>query len=329
MSPAAPPIAAVAEHRKGELADISLELLACGRELADAAKSELHCLLLTEQVEPFKALPLAADRLLIVQHKLLAEFNPEAYVKALIPLLRDLSPGLLLLGNTSSGLDLAGALSAALDAKVVGNAASVSGEEGKFLVTSKIYGGKIISHCEISDGLGIVLLSAGNYPKEGGMRKQLPEVEVVEPHVAMEPPRIRFQEYIEPEVVGVDISKVSVLVATGRGIESEDNLPMMEELAGALGGAVCATRPLVDQEWLPRSRQVGRSGMSVKPRFYLALGVSGAPEHVEGMKDSEMIMAINLDKSAPIFDVAHYGSVADALDVVPALIERLKAERGG
>ncbi len=327
MSP--PAIAIVAEQRRGELADISLELLACGRKLADDTKAALHCLLLTEQIEPFKALPLAADKLLIIQHKLLAESNPDASVKALIPALRELSPGLVLLGNTSSGMDLSGALSTALDGKVVGNASDVSAEGGRFVVTSTIYGGKIVSRCEVADGMGIVLLSAGNYPKEEGLREQLPEVNVVEPHVALEPSRTVFREYIEPEVVGVDISKVPILVSVGRGIESQDNLEVIEELAEAMGGAVCGTRPLIDQEWLPRSRQVGRSGMTVKPRLYLALGVSGAPEHVEGMKDSELIVAVNLDKSAPIFDVAHYGTVADLLDVVPPLVERLRAERGG
>ncbi len=327
MSPA--PIVVVAEQRKGELADISLELLACGRKLADETKSELHCLLLTEKVEPFKALPLAADKLLIIQHKLLAEFNPDASVRALIPALRELSPGLILLGNTSSGYDLGGALSMALDAKVVGNASGVEVKDSRFVVTSTIYGGKVVSRSEISAGTGIVLLSAGNYPKEEGMRKQVPEVETAEPHVAMEPSRVVFKEYVEPEMVGVDISKVPVLVAAGRGIESEDNLEMLEELANVLNGAVCGTRPIIDQEWLPRSRQVGRSGVTVKPRLYLALGVSGAPEHVEGMKDSELVIAVNLDKSAPIFDVADYGSVADLLDVVPPLVERLRAERGG
>ncbi len=233
------------------------------------------------------------------------------------------------MGNTSSGMDLSGALSTALDGKVVGNASDVSAEGGRFVVTSTIYGGKIVSRCEVADGMGIVLLSAGNYPKEEGLREQLPEVNVVEPHVALEPSRTVFREYIEPEVVGVDISKVPILVSVGRGIESQDNLEVIEELAEAMGGAVCGTRPLIDQEWLPRSRQVGRSGMTVKPRLYLALGVSGAPEHVEGMKDSELIVAVNLDKSAPIFDVAHYGTVADLLDVVPPLVERLRAERGG
>jgi len=114
------------------------------------------------------------------------------------------------------------------------------------------------------------------------------------------------------------------LVAVGRGIQQKDNLELAEELAQALGGVVCASRPVIDQGWLPATRQVGKSGMTVKPRCFLALGISGAPEHVEGMKGSELIIAVNTDPKAPIFDVAHYGAVADLMDLVPALIEALK-----
>lgn len=322
-------IVVVAEHRRGELSDITLEMLACGRELADASQMDFHCVLLTDNVVPFEALPLATDKLLVVEDKLLGEFNPEAYVKVLTPLLRNLAPRLLLLGNTSSGMDLAGPLSLALKARVAGNATTVSWEAGKFLVTSKLYGGKLLARSEIRSGTGIVLLSLGNYPKAKGMRQQLPATEVVPPPVAIEPLRVRFPEFLEREVVGEDISKAQILVAVGRGIQSKENIALAEELAKALGGTVCASRPVVDQAWLPTSRQVGRSGMTVKPRLYLALGVSGAPEHIEGMKDSDLIIAVNLDESAPIFEVAHYGCAVDVLEVVPALIEKIKAARGG
>jgi electron transfer flavoprotein alpha subunit len=112
-------------------------------------------------------------------------------------------------------------------------------------------------------------------------------------------------------------------------VQTKDNLRMVEDLARALGGAVCATRPVVDQGWLPRSRQVGRSGLTVKPRLYLALGISGAPEHVEGMKEADLVVAVNTDAGAPIFDVAQYGATVDLLDLVPALTEKLKAAKGG
>jgi electron transfer flavoprotein alpha subunit len=111
----------------------------------------------------------------------------------------------------------------------------------------------------------------------------------------------------------------------GRGIGSEENLPVVQALADALGGALSCSRPIVDSKWLPKTRQVGKSGLKVKPKAYVAVGVSGAPEHIEGMKDAELILAINTDPKAPIFDVAHYGVVGDLFDIVPALTEKLKA----
>jgi electron transfer flavoprotein alpha subunit len=134
---------------------------------------------------------------------------------------------------------------------------------------------------------------------------------------------------VEPEITDVDISKEPVLVAIGRGIGREDNIELAEELADALGGVLCASRPVVDQGWLSTSRMVGKSGKSVKPSIYLAMGISGAPEHVEGMSDSELIIAVNTDPAAPIFDVAQYGAEIDLLDLLPVLTEKIEAAKGG
>jgi electron transfer flavoprotein alpha subunit len=123
----------------------------------------------------------------------------------------------------------------------------------------------------------------------------------------------------------VDITREGVLVSVGRGIQSKDNLPVVEELAQALGGTVSASRPIVDQGWLPKTRQVGKSGMTVKPKLYVAVGISGAPEHLEGMRGAELIVAVNTDANAPIFNVAHYGVVGDLFDVLPLLTEKIKA----
>lgn len=128
----------------------------------------------------------------------------------------------------------------------------------------------------------------------------------------------------EPEGGDVDITTEDVLVVVGRGIESEDNIEEAQELADALGGAVAASRPIVDQGWLPKTRQVGKSGLTVKPKVYLTLGVSGAPEHVEGMKDASTIISINTDPQAPIFGVAHYGWIGDIFDILPELVDRLE-----
>ncbi len=138
-----------------------------------------------------------------------------------------------------------------------------------------------------------------------------------------------FEEMILPDTTDVDITQQDVLVAVGRGIQQQENIELAEELAQALGGAVCASRPIVDQNWLPTTRQVGKSGMIVKPKVYFALGISGAPEHQEGMKGADLIIAVNTDPRAPIFDVAQYGAEIDVLDLLPALTEAVRAGKGG
>jgi len=144
----------------------------------------------------------------------------------------------------------------------------------------------------------------------------------------VEAPKVVFKRYLEPEAGDVDITKQNVLVGVGRGIQTQDNVQLAEDLAQVLDGAVCASRPVIDQGWLPLSRQVGKSGMSVKPRVYLALGISGAPEHWEGMQNSQCIIAVNTDPKAPIFDGAHYGVVGDVLELLPVLTDKLKARKG-
>jgi electron transfer flavoprotein alpha subunit len=141
--------------------------------------------------------------------------------------------------------------------------------------------------------------------------------------------RVKVKEYVEPAMGDVDIAKEPILVAVGRGVQNKDNLESAEELAKALGGVVCASRPVIDQGWLPLTRLVGKSGKRVKAKLYLALGISGAPEHVEAVTDSEMIIAINTDPAAPIFDIAKYGATVDMLDLAPVLTEKVQEAKGG
>ena len=153
------------------------------------------------------------------------------------------------------------------------------------------------------------------------------QVETRAPAAPLDAGAVCFEEYILPAAGDVDITQQEILVAVGRGIQQKDNLELAEELAAALGGAVCASRPVIDQGWLPATRQVGKSGMTVKPRCFIALGISGAPEHVEGMKDSDLIFAVNTDPNAPIFDVAHYGVVGDLWTLSPRWWKRSRRNR--
>ena len=166
----------------------------------------------------------------------------------------------------------------------------------------------------------------GARPAEKGRIER--DVPVTDAVVALEDAQaIRLSKYIEPEAGDVDLTKQDVLVAVGRGIQDRGNLALAEELANALGGAVCGSRPVIDQGWLPLSRQIGKSGLTVKPKLYVALGISGAPEHVEGMKGAELIVAVNSDPRAPIFNVAQYGIVGDVLETLPVLTAMVETRR--
>jgi electron transfer flavoprotein alpha subunit len=145
---------------------------------------------------------------------------------------------------------------------------------------------------------------------------------------ALDDLRVTLKQYIEPEAGDVDISKEPILVSVGRGIQNQDNITLAEELARALGGAVSASRPVVDQGWMSTSRLVGKSGKKVKPKVYITLGISGAPEHAEAIMDSETIIAINTDPAAPIFDIARYGAAIDMFDLFDVLIAKVKEAKG-
>lgn len=169
----------------------------------------------------------------------------------------------------------------------------------------------------------LVTMIPGGCKPEEGQSVQPPEITSVSAPT-FEDLRVALVSYIEPEAGDVDISIEPILISVGRGIQTEDNIELAEELAEALGGTLCASRPVVDQGWLPTSRLVGKSGLSVKPKLYLAIGISGAPEHIEGITDSEMIIAINTDPTAPIFESANYGAEIDLFDLIEVLTENVE-----
>ncbi len=309
------------EHRDGAVTEGTLELLGRARELAGATGGEAVALLLGSGVEPLVGQLGAASRILALEDPALAEFTPSAWQAALVPLVRDRAPLLVLAPNTGVGMDVAAGLSAATGLPLAAYATEVAIDGGSPLVTCRLYAGKIDVRVRYRDGRGIATVVAGAFPAEAGRVAGSPAVERVAPPAL--DTRVRFRGFHRPEAGDVDITRESILVSVGRGIGDQENIELVEELAAALGGAVSSSRPIADAGWLPRTRQVGKSGLRVKPKLYLALGISGAPEHLEGMRDAELIIAVNTDPRAPIFGVAHYGAVADILDVVPALTKRL------
>lgn len=310
------------EHRDGAITDTTFELLGRARQLADEAGGHAVALLLGSAVESLASQLGAAHDVALIDDPSLAGFTPTAYHAALLPLIRDRSPLLVLAANSGVGMDVAAGLSMAAGSPLAAYAVDVALDGGEPVVTSQLYAGKVNVRVRFAGGRGIATVVAGAFPADAGRVAGSPSIERVAS--AGSDGRIRFRGLIRPEAGDIDITRESVLVSVGRGIGEAENVELVEGLAAALGGAVSASRPVADAGWLPRTRQVGKSGLRVKPKLYLALGISGAPEHLEGMRDADLIIAVNTDPRAPIFGVAHYGAVADVLDVVPALTKRLR-----
>jgi len=315
------------EHLRGEVSEITYVMLAAARDLAAETDARVVAVLLGQGAEKL-ANDFAADVVLYADHEALKGFISDAYLQVLENILQDHSPRIAIFGDTSIGADIAGCLSVKLGSPLVSGCRSFTMEDGKPKFISQIYGGKIMAKGEVPSPTCLVTMIPGGYKPESGKSTSSPEINSI---TFPEPTglRVSLNQYVEPEITDVDISKEPVLVAIGRGIGREDNIELAEELADALGGVLCASRPVVDQGWLSTSRMVGKSGKSVKPSIYLAMGISGAPEHVEGMSDSELIIAVNTDPAAPIFDVAQYGAEIDLLDLLPVLTEKIEAAKGG
>ncbi len=312
----------VAEHLRGRVADISYVMLAAARPLAQGVGGKVTAILLGHNAQDL-ARDFAADDVLYIDHPALADFNSDAYRVVLAGLISEQSPRAVLFGHTTIGTDVAGLLSAKLSLPLVSSCRTLGGD-GRFI--SQICGGKIMAEGDLPSPIALVTMVPGGYKAEQGQSAQTPPLTSVAAP-ALEGLRLSVKQYIEPEAEDVDITKESILVSVGRGIQNKDNIELADELAAALGGQVCASRPVVDQGWLPTSRLVGKSGKRVKPKVYLALGISGAPEHIEGMGESDVIIAVNTDPNAPIFNVAKHGTTMDMFDLLPVLTEKVKQSK--
>lgn len=311
-------IYAVIEHLRGQVADISYTMLAGARELAHMAGGNVVAVLLGHNAKEL-AKDFAADQVLYFEHEALAEFTSDAYQKTLAELISRDHPRAVLFGNTSIGSDVASVLSMRLDLPLVSSCRSFT-KDGKFV--SQICGGKIMAEGVLPGPSALVTIVPGGYQPDQGRSAEAPSItEAAVP--VLDALRVTLSKYIEPETGDVDISKEPVIIAVGRGIQNKDNIELAEELARAIGGVVCGSRPVIDQGWLPTSRLVGKSGKQVKPKVYFAMGISGAPEHVEAITQSDTIIAINTDPKAPIFDMAKYGVEADLFDLVEVLTEQI------
>ncbi|MEF8842820.1 MAG: electron transfer flavoprotein subunit alpha/FixB family protein [Haloarculaceae archaeon] len=316
-------VLAVTESRRGALRDVSFEMITAGRSLADELGGDLHLLVINGDVEAF------ADDLnregVDAIHTVDAgeEFNHGVYTQAIESAHGALSPTALLMPNTVNGLDYAPAVAGSLDLPLVTDVVGFEAD-GALEVTREQYGGKVETTYELDADAYALTIRPAEWPKA----EATGDATVESLDVEIDESRVRSNVTGFEEVAGgdVDITEADVLVSIGRGIEDEENIPLVEALADALGATLSSSRPIVDNGWLPKNRQVGQSGKVVTPDVYIAIGISGAVQHVAGMKGADTIIAINTDPNAPIFDLADYGIVDDLFEVVPELIEEFGGE---
>jgi electron transfer flavoprotein alpha subunit len=319
-------IIVVAEHRQGELRDVTWEMLSKGRELSEGLGGELSVALLGKDVKTFaEALKPKVNRVLLIEDNRLEFYNSETYEKVLAQLITERKPILTMIGHTATGMDFAPGLAAHLKIPLATDLIGIEAQDDVFALTRQIYGGKInaaVSFLRKGPSY-MVTVRAGAFP----VAEKEPlsgEIVPVPSPLTDEGLARRFLQYMEAAVGEVDITQADILVAIGRGIKDAENIPLMKELADSIGGVLACSRPVVDKKWLPKGCQVGTSGKTVKPKVYIAIGISGAFQHVAGMKGSGTIIAINKDPKAPIFGVAQYGIVADLFKIMPVIKDKIK-----
>ncbi len=319
----------LAEHRRGKLRDATWEAVEAGRKLAADLGSELICILLAGNGDGMAdELSKECPKVLVVEDPQFENFNSDLAIKTLAAILQDKAPFMLVMGNSNSVMDVAPGLSVALDAALATDCFAFEVQDGKPQAFRQMYNYKVNAKVAFKDAERIVVtLRGGSFSfnptgAAGGV------VEKVASPAAGETPRKRFLNYVEAEKGDVDIASADIIVSLGRGIGDEPDMDIFESLAEAMGGVLACSRPIVDKNLLPKYHQVGTSGVEVKPKVYLALGISGAFQHVGGIKGAPLIVAVNKDAKAPIFRVAQYGIVGDLNEVVPALEEKIKELRG-
>lgn len=312
-----------AEQRDGKIHPVSYEILGKGRELADKLGVELSTVLLTGgDSDPEELIYRGAEKVYLYENPAFGSPNEMAYRESIVDLISDIDPEILLIGATNFGRSLAPRIAASLGTGLTADCTGLEiDEDGRFVQIRPAFSGNVLAHIMNDKKPKMSTVRYGEFDEPD--RDVDREGEIISRDACIGDGR-------DPEVLevsrekGVRLEDAEVVVSGGRGLKDSSDFELLKELADALGGEVGSSRPLVDEGWIARSHQVGYSGKRVKPRIYIACGISGAPQHLAGMKESDVIIAINSDPSAPIFKVADYGIVGDLYEVIPELLEGLK-----
>lgn len=312
----------VGEVRDGELRNVSLEAIAAGKTVADGG--EVVGVLLGENVNPLvnSLLHYGADRVVAVNHADLKSYTTDAYQQALLQVIESENPDGLILGHTALGKDVSPRLAMKLNAGLISDAVAIEKDGEEIVFTRPIYSGKAFEKKKVKEGIVFATIRPNNIPSLEKDETRTGEITYLT--VELKDLRTVIKDVVRKATGGVDLSEAKVIVAGGRGVKNKEGFKPLQDLADALGGAIGASRGACDADYCDYSLQIGQTGKVVTPDVYFAIGISGAIQHLAGMSNSKVIVAINKDPEAPIFEVADYGIVGDLFEVVPILTEEFK-----
>jgi electron transfer flavoprotein alpha subunit len=321
-------ILVIAEQRQGKWNNSSFETLAAAQQIAKDTSSTVSGLVIGKSVAGL-ADELAGKNVaevLLVQHDLLEAYTPDGYCVALSQVIASAKPDLVLFPHTYQVRDFAPKLAAMLGKGMIGDCVGYRNEGGKLVFVRQMFQGKTAADVTFQGAAPwFASFQAGAFRSDLVAAHPSGKAPVNSINVELKAEQIRTKplDLFKEAKSAVDLTQAPLIVAIGRGIKAPENIPQAEALAKALGGEIAASRPICDEGWLPMERQIGSSGQTVAPKLYLALGISGAIQHVVGMKGARTIVAINKDQNAPIFEIADYGIVGDIFEIMPALTEAL------
>jgi electron transfer flavoprotein alpha subunit len=322
-------ILVITEQRQGKWNNTSFETLAAAQQIAKDTSSSVSALVIGKGVAGLTN-ELAAKNIaevLLVEHNLLEAYTPDGYCVALSQAIGSAKPELVLFPHTYQVRDFAPKLAAMLGKGMIGDCVSYRNEGGKLVFVRQMFQGKTVADVTFQGAAPwFASFQAGAFRSDLVTAHPSGKAAVSSVNVELKPEQIRTKplELFREAKSAVDLTQAPLIVAIGRGIKAPENIPQAAALAEALGAEIAASRPICDEGWLPMERQIGSSGQTVAPKLYLALGISGAIQHVVGMKGARTIVAINKDQNAPIFEIADYGVVGDIFEIMPALTEAVE-----
>jgi electron transfer flavoprotein alpha subunit len=326
-------ILVVTEQRQGKWNNASFETLVAAQQIAGTASGTISAVVIGKGVAALAEEVASKNvaEVLLVEHDLLEDYTPDGYCVALKQVVDQAKPELVLFPHTYQVRDFAPELAASLGKGMIGDCIGFRNEEGKLVFVRQMFQGKTAADV-VFTGLApwFASFQSGAFRADLLQAHSSGKAPVHAVKVELKPEQIRTKplELFKEAKSAVDLTQAPLIVAIGRGIKAPENIPQAEALAKAIGGEIAASRPICDEGWLPMERQIGSSGQTVAPKLYLALGISGAIQHVVGMKGARTIVAINKDQNAPIFEIADYGIVGDIFEIMPALTEELQKTKG-